>query len=544
MAGFKSISRLAHGYDEIRKLIARAITPFGKTTAQQKERREKRARKNLRFFAETYFPHYLTAPPSPMHRHFYKLFQTAIDGAQKDSGAAAAAPACRAFPARIAQAAPRGHAKSTLSSLILPLWCIVGGKRRFIGLVSDTTEQASDFLEFIKAELDANERLREDFPDACGEGRVWKAGQAVTRNHVKLKCWGKRKAMRGARHGNARPDLVVCDDLEGDENVDSPGQRAKDREWFFKALMKIGSRTTVTVVVGTLLHYDSLLAQLLKRPGWTSHKWQAVQTWSASPLWEQWESVYAARKEDQADRFFKKHRKAMLDGTDVLWPEVEDYYYLMKMRVSDGPAFFDSEKQNEPVNPDDCLFKEEWLAFLDEERVLRNLEWKTYKDIYCAVDPSLGKQSKGADPSAIVVAAVDYEGYIDVLEADIRKRHPDAIMEDLFAFHKKYRFTLAGIEEIQFQELFKDLVIKESTKRKLYLPVEGIRPNTDKILRITKIQPHIKNGVIRFRRNQTQLIDQLRYFPKADHDDGPDALEMVFSLITRHTTPGPRVRSL
>ena len=40
------------------------------------------------------------------------------------------------------------------------------------------------------------------------------------------------------------------------------------------------------------------------------------------------------------------------------------------------------------------------------------------------------------------------------------------------------------------------------------------------------------------------LIDQLRYFPKADHDDGPDALEMVFSLITHHTTFGPRVRSL
>ena len=61
---------------------------------------------------------------------------------------------------------------------------------------------------------------------------------------------------------------------------------------------------------------------------------------------------------------------------------------------------------------------------------------------------------------------------------------------------------------------------------------------------ISKIQPHIKNGIIRFRRNQTQLIDQLKYFPKADHDDGPDVLEMVFSLITHHTTFGPRVRNL
>ena len=105
-------------------------------------------------------------------------------------------------------------------------------------------------------------------------------------------------------------------------------------------------------------------------------------------------------------------------------------------------------------------------------------------------------------------------------------------------------FALAGIEEIQFQELFKDWVIKESAKRGLYLPVEGIRPNTDKILRISKMQPHIKNGIIRFRRNQTQLVDQLKYFPKADHDDGPDALEMVFSLITHHTTFGPCIRTL
>lgn len=538
MAGFKSISKLAHGYDDIRQLIARALTPFGKTTPKQKEARQKRAQKDLKFFAETYFPHYLTAPPSEMHLHFYRLFQQAIERSNKKLRVAGATPA------RMAQAAPRGHAKSTITSLILPLWCIVGEKRKFIGLVSDTTEQAADFLEFIKAELDANQRLIEDFPDVCGEGKVWKAGQAITCNNIRLKCWGKRKAMRGARHGSVRPDLIVCDDLEGDENIDSPQQRAKDREWFFKALMKIGSRRTVTIVVGTILHYDSLLAQLLKRPGWIGRKWQAIQQWSTSPLWEQWEAVYVARKEDQADRFFKKNRKVMLDGTDVLWPEVEDYYYLMKMRVSDGPAFFDSEKQNEPVNPDDCLFREEWLQFLDEERVLSNLEWNYYRGIYCAVDPSLGKQSRGADPSAIIVAAVDTEGYVDVLEADIRKRPPDAIMEDLFALHKKYRFTLAGIEEIQFQELFKDLVIKESAKRGLYLPVEGIRPNSDKILRISKIQPHIKNGIIRFRRNQSQLIDQLKYFPKADHDDGPDALEMVFSLITHHTTFGPRVRFL
>ncbi len=114
-----------------------------------------------------------------MHLYFYALFQEAVERSNGKSSPSTGVD-------RIAQAAPRGHAKSTLASLILPLWCIVGEKRKFIGLVSDTTEQAADFLEFIKAELDANERLIEDFPEACGEGRVWKAGQAITRNNVRL----------------------------------------------------------------------------------------------------------------------------------------------------------------------------------------------------------------------------------------------------------------------------------------------------------------------------------------------------------------------
>ena len=86
----------------------------------------------------------------------------------------------------------------------------------------------------------------------------------------------------------------------------------------------------------------------------------------------------------------------MLRGAKVLWPEGEPYYYLMAMRVSDGPAYFDSEKQNEPVNPDDCLFQEDWFRFIPEPILVdKNTRF------YCAVDPSMGSASKKADSSAI-----------------------------------------------------------------------------------------------------------------------------------------------
>ncbi|MBT5551711.1 MAG: phage terminase large subunit [Nitrospina sp.] len=465
---------------------------------------------------------------STMHEEMYLRYQLQIINSESSGKGG-----------KEALAAPRGNAKSTLSTLILPLWCIAGEKKKFIVIISDTTEQAEEFLDGIKSELEANERLREDFPEACGSGRTWKKTKLITENGISVRCWGKRKRLRGARHGNRRPDLVICDDLEDDENIDSPEQREKDRKWFFKAVMKVGGRYTVYVVIGTILHYDSLLARLLKRPGWNGKKWKAIISWSSSQLWEKWESIYTSRTldaDDKAEKYFFRHQKEMLRGTRVLWPEAESYYYLMTMRVSDGPAYFDSEKQNEPVNPEDCLFQEEWFRFMPEPVGIQK-ETK----FYCAIDPSMGGSSRKADPSAIIVGALQPDGIIDIIQADIQKRHPDAIMETLFVYHQQYRFERIAIEEVQFQQLFKDHVIKEGAKRKLYPPIEGVRPINDKTLRISKLQPHIKNGLIRFRRNQNVFLEQLKYFPKASHDDGPDALEMLFNLINSGFNE-PRIR--
>ena len=59
----------------------------------------------------------------------------------------------------------------------------------------------------------------------------------------------------------------------------------------------------------------------------------------------------------------------MLEGTQVLWEEKNSYYALMVSRVTDGEAAFNSELQNEPINPDDCIFIQEWFDFYNEAEV-------------------------------------------------------------------------------------------------------------------------------------------------------------------------------
>jgi len=507
--------------ESLRALIQSKAKPFPDDKKAQKER-VSRAKKDLEFFGKTYFPHYLDTPPSALHKYFClrypQIIARAVETGEGD---------------READAAPRGNAKSTWTTLILPLWCAAYKHRIFPLLVSETALQAHDFVSFIKAELETNERLKQDFPDLCGEGPVWRADTIITRNDVKIRGIGAGQRMRGMRHGSKRPDLVIGDDLENDEAVESPDQRKKLEKWFFKALMKIGQPDTVYIVVGTILHYDSLLNNLLKKPGWKGQKFKAVLKWSQSKLWDAWEAIFSditigkGEAENRADDFYLQHLGEMTADTEVLWPERENYYYLMKMRVSEGRAYFDSEKQNEPINPEDCFFKEEDIAYWGDEDNDVDL---TGIPLVGVVDPSMGKKSKRHDPSAIVAGRYK-NGRIYLEIADIEKRVPDRIIDDILVYHERNVFNIFGVESIQFQEFFATTLANEAHKRNLTLNVVELKPHVDKMLRIQTLQPWIKNGWIIFRRNMRALIDQLIHYPMGDHDDGPDALEQLKSLI-------------
>jgi hypothetical protein len=74
-------------------------------------------------FADKYLSKHVTADPSEMHRELYRLYLDRIQKSVK-----------KGIGSKLAFAAPRGHAKSTLTTIILPLWCVVYQKRKFIGV--------------------------------------------------------------------------------------------------------------------------------------------------------------------------------------------------------------------------------------------------------------------------------------------------------------------------------------------------------------------------------------------------------------------------
>lgn len=521
-------------------------------TEQLSERRRELAGRSLEAFGRLYLAHYTKDPPCPLHRDLYELLQKM----HCERGT------------KLAVAAPRGSAKSTTVSLIYVLACICFRTEDYLVLISDTASQANDFLSFVKQELETNALLRQDFPEVCEDPGAslgpprWRQDEIITRNGVKVTALGAGKKIRGRRHQEHRPSLVILDDVENDENIRSADQREKLREWFHRAVLKAGTPQTNFVVVGTVLHYDSLLATLTdpaKSPGWQGRRYRSVISWSANPTrWQTWSAVYNGHEKhdgaigpEAARAFFEAHRDEMLDGTRVLWPEMESYYDLMLLRETDGPASFDAEKQNEPLDPATCLFQEDWFHFWDdrfedEQALIASVGPHGW--MVGACDPSMGKAGRRSDYSAILTALRDrQDGRLYVLDADLERIVPDQIIANIVANYRHRHHRAFAFESNQFQQFIANELRRRSQEQGLYLPVHEIVQTTDKLGRVQTLQPLVKRGTIQFSRRHRLLLEQLRTFPKGSHDDGPDALEMVVRLVEqlsqrRRKLPVPTIR--
>jgi len=504
----KSLSAIA---DQLRRTIEAEVVGFESTPAAIAERRAKvfDPLNGFEYFVYTYFPHYVhTADKSQLHEFLFTRL-----------------PAILREPKGVPEAtgAPRGEGKSTLVTQLFTLYCIVTAQKHYCVIVMDSIDQAYPMLEAIKAELAYNPRLLTDFPEAAGAGRVWQAGTIVTANDIKVQVAGSGKKLRGLRHGPYRPDLCVLDDIENDEQVRSPEQRKKLNDWLDKTILPLGGvgMKYDVIYIGTILHYDSVLARTLANSGWTTARFRAVIRWPDNmTLWDEWEARYQSNK-DAAERYYAEHRAAMDKGAVVSW-SARPILELMKLRARDGHAAFDSEYQNDPVSGEDAPFAN---ALQYWGTLPPDLLW------FGAVDPSLGRLGASRDPSAILVGGYQRAtGKLYVVEAQIKKRLPDRIIEDVIALHQRYHCQVWFVEAVQFQEFLRTELIKRSAARGIPVPARAVTPHSDKALRIESLQPHMANGLIRLHAGQSTLIQQLRHFPMADHDDGPDALHMLWML--------------
>ena len=505
---------------------------------------------------------YFRLPPSVMHRELAVEFKRMLDSPKVE---------------RYAMAAPRGNAKTTWI-MVLMLYCLCYRLKRFMIYITSTADLACDFLRELKNELETNTLLRRDFPQACGDGPIWRQDVITTRNDIRVLALGAGSKIRGRKHHEWRPDAFFLDDLESDVHVVSIDQRNAMHKWLLRAVLAargVASKCDF-VASGTLLHFDSVLARLLDRnksPGWRSVKYQAVKRWAdRADLWDKWTALYTdwrlsdEQREAAAQAFYIANQAAMLEGTEVLWPEGEPYVELMQQRIDDGPVTFQSEKQNDPLDPTDCRFQENWFRWFEDYLDAQGELWFEPQhvsdevlgdaphtvtdrikgsdcDLFGACDPSKGRHDRSGDPSALITIAAWPARHLDafegryqrffVLDGDIAWRNPPKILTRIMELNQLRRYVRYGIEAVQFQELFADDVRDFSLAHPDYpaLNIVKLFPLSDKQLRIESLITYVYSGRMLFSRKLVALYEQLRTNPQHPHDDGPDGLELCMETL-------------
>ncbi len=498
---------------------------------KNKRERLKYASRGIKEFGETYFPEYFTLKVPEVHKAIYKDLEVVVKEVCEDGH-------------HYAVAIPRGCAKSTILDFLLPLYTICFNLKKYILIISASQDLADNFLGLIKDELEFNTLLVEDFGSLKGD--TWNAETFTTSTGIKIEALGSGSKIRGLRNASYRPDLIILDDLEDDEGVRSSEQRKKLKDWYYKAVSKVGTKATDFVFLGTVLHYDSLLMDVLSNPSYKTKRFSAVIHFAEDQdHWAEWTRIITDLSNENrladAKTYFILNQDIMLKGTEVLWEQKYSYYDLMVMKITEGDASFNTEMQNNPINPADAIFSREWFRYFTVDDIK-----KDFKDIdlYGAVDASMGKKNTSDFSAIIILGRNRRTGQMYVFEADVKRRHPDKIIEDVARICEHWQtllgrpFKVFGVEDVAFQSFFKDTLRKELMKKGVYLNIQGISSTQDKQLRIERLQPDIKNGYIMFQRDQLLLLEQLEYFPFAGHDDAPDALEMARKLIGRAiTTP-------
>lgn len=119
-----------------------------------------------------------------------------------------------------------------------------------------------------------------------------------------------------------------------------------------------------------------------------------------------------------------------------------------------------------------------------------------------------------------------------MVHAPIRKRTPDRIITEIIEVQREYQCVRWAFEATQFQEFARTELLKRSAQAGVPVPAMPFQRHHDKELDIESLQPYVAQGLIRLHPTLITLLDQLRHYPKADHDDGPDALYMLWKLAT------------
>lgn len=326
---------------------------------------------------------------------------------------------------RVLLAIPRDHAKTTLSKLAV-VWYFLFTNHRFCVYLSNTNTIAKNACKDIMGYFDSPNFIatygRIKITKASETDSLWQFEIPMPNGRVKnciLRAVGAGQQMRGINIDNQRPDIAVVDDVEDNENTDSPILQKKLDRWIFGPFIKALARRKKIIWLGNMLQPTSLLARLSTRPNWNPVVFGAlvkdVATGLLRPLWpERWPL-------QELIEDFQEYREMGL---------VETWMCEMMNMPGHGVDGFTIESLNFAPLPNTDEIQAAWLV----------------------LDPAFGENASN-DDSSITVHVLPDHGVPMVVEHRTGKYREEQLFDLMFELGLKWNAWVWGIEAIAGQRV-------------------------------------------------------------------------------------------
>lgn len=266
---------------------------------------------NIGLFGEFFFPKTCTNESPEFHKWIYEEMFRQGNGAL---------------------AAPRGHAKSSVVGIIFLIYSIVNNLEEYIVYISQSYSKTVQFLDPIRNEFKENKLLRFVYGDLTPKAARDDDGKdredCFDLKGCRVEAASFEKNIRGFKHRNMRPTLIICDDIEDDQRVLNPDLRVKDSNKLNKIVIPSLDIDGRLKMIGTLLHFDSLLSK-------------KISNWGGK--------IFKACDED---------------FNNILWPQRFTEAKLRAIRdpkTGIGLIPFQQEYLNNPIDTTASIIKREWV---------------------------------------------------------------------------------------------------------------------------------------------------------------------------------------
>ena len=443
-------------------------------------------------FGKVAMPNMFSAESPAFH---YKIAETLMDRSEK----------------QINIIAPRGHAKSSIVGGVYPLYHLMFDKGpKLIVLVSRTQDHAVKLLGTIKDVLDFSPQFRQLFGYwGMNSAKSWAKTEVQLKDGSMIICKGTGQQLRGIKHGNQRPTLIIVDDPEDENNTKTSEAMEGNLRWLLQsAIPSLDPRKGRIAIIGTPIHQRCIVETLKDMAGWKNFLFKPDLD-NNKALWNEWQPIDKLRQ--------KKKELESIGRVSVFYRE-----YLCEI-----------------VGDEDQLFKDEYIQYYDGKIMYQGdkayLELKSLNDepkseiravnVFMGVDPA-SSTAQTADYSTIVSLAIDKKGNRFVLPYYRKRATPMNLAESIQTQFNTYKPNKTRIESVGYQEMLREYVKKRCEEENIFISGLEIkeRPRNSKSSRLETMQPYFAQKKFYISKDMRELRDELLLHPRGKHDDLLDGL--------------------